>query len=1672
MALLNRWEFSNFLDSRKSGGWDPDFLGEVADLGGASAALVMANGTGKTSMADAVLFTLSQNRTLMERTKARLAPVKYGYTHVRVEFLVPDESGQLVLADLGEAFGKGEHHVFGMFGNRDASGSIDYDLYYYPGRLEDVPVCLSSQGENGRIDKQLIPNDQFLKTLREHEGAVIFRPKRDQVDYLRRFISIEQLDNLVSYQCRGSGDKSANFYDVKPRPKEEYDQAFFRQVVAPAILSAPMAEADEQGVISLEEELVRQADQVIEAKLSTEEAQARLDVMARVYDLVDRVKAAADAAGQAHAAMRDVFRAEGASIQVLRRLIEDEQLPGAPIHESRGLGLEGFQKAQCCALSPAGALLVDREALASAGLHLNAMAVDWSGIPVKDDQDVIALAVSHIYRGSHSQKDRRKYVAVADVRRAVQASRLDEDQKDRARAWLDAMEDAAWRFAAHPLRRARDETVRAFEELAARQKENDLRLTEDLLQVKSLAGEVEMLEANEGAYKQILGSPVVEDAERALLDSLDGLRELKDKVAAEAQEAAREIEALQSLHGSFSERRKDYLRVRERYGSLDLAGVVERLSGERDRSAAAAKQREARHRDLKKRAERLDRLEPVLRQAIAALEAEERLLAEGGAALDRLRAEFGETADPASVRQTLDIKAEAAAMALGSNKTAQGEMRALQAELVKRQTRLSAGMEQRKTALAELEELGRAYDEFRRRLPQEDPEGHRQRQEGRRDAARLALAQAEEEIARWRGLAAVLEEFRDSTSREPQDWLAEAARRRADLLAERPRLEDQRRTVRRKLDKLRATSVAPTSVNLQADEVLSGLPHRPLHEILAGLDLDKAHRQHLLAALSAILHAPVFASAAEAAQAAALLAEQDLPVPVLLEEDIRSLAGSPLPEGRDGLYRAVLAGVATSTVELILDPEAVQGRIAQLETQERDLARKLSEAEQALAALAEDHPDMMRARRAAQAAGEEAPAKLAQAERARAEAEEALEGAEALLTADILTLASRAASFLHRGGIEQQAELRGALEEDALALEEGAQKLAEAAQSLTELEEGEAELRVVQEKARFDLLAWTDVCGKAEEFMAAGGLNKMTALRARRKEAEDRLLRWRDLSQRLGQAIERAEDAAKESGRKAAEARSIFDQWGEKLDKALRFERDGGPDFLETYAARKQELEQRRARSLEREKLPYEAAEAFLRAGVASLSEKQRLLAELKRSAEQAQTLREELTRRVPEAQAAAERAQDLLRRYEESLRAILRIWPQAALVWREASLKALLDETMRDHAGLDRHAVLRQSALVKAAAEEGRLEDMARAMEELAVQVEELDVAQAAEALAQASEVFAKKRRAFNDRRQDVLDSWEQTAPPGFGSVLERLKEAREDHAKVIRLHAEQAQALKSSQDNLDLTRQAESRSRAVLERTLANHTALAAQQVVTMQNVLNRGGGATFILEHCDVASEAEISELVGSIVSRVEHQKRRYAEDLAQGVAQAQEPYSESFRADIRDMLHSRLFPHARIKVRHPMMRGGNEFYLVREGISGGQATALNLLWAIKLAAFSMAREAAHLSGARRRRTLAASQSIILVDGLFSDLSDPSLIAESLEAMKEIKGNFQLIGLIHSPYYRNDWEFFPTCINGIRTDTEDGEGRRSSMVVFDPQARPAGGHIRMTGMRARSKLAPVPA
>lgn len=159
----------------------------------------------------------------------------------------------------------------------------------------------------------------------------------------------------------------------------------------------------------------------------------------------------------------------------------------------------------------------------------------------------------------------------------------------------------------------------------------------------------------------------------------------------------------------------------------------------------------------------------------------------------------------------------------------------------------------------------------------------------------------------------------------------------------------------------------------------------------------------------------------------------------------------------------------------------------------------------------------------------------------------------------------------------------------------------------------------------------------------------------------------------------------------------------------------------------------------------------------------------------------------------------------------------------------------------------------------------------------------------------------------------------------------------------------------------------------------------------------------------------------------------------------------RAEVRETLIHRIFANPSVQFRHIGMWKGDQQAIQAE-LSEGQKAALQMMWLIKESEYHLERAVRrHLGAGSKRKLRSRSQRILFFDGLFSNLSDRTLIDEAFKGLGDNDSNLQLIGLIHNPEYRNNSEIFPSLAIARRAGWREVDGERSFMRFED--GRPDG-------------------
>ncbi len=331
MSLINRIELSNFLD--KSGGneWKPTYRHNVLDLRGQNTAIVLMNGSGKTTITTAILGLLSRQQSLVSTMRKVFAPDNFGiFTHVRVEFIQPDMRTSVpTLPTISNAV-TGEKYVFGVCGYAGDNQSLKY--YCYPGILEDVPVAYVKEGAT-----ELFFNEEFEKAIRAKSGSRHGKgiTKDEWLDRVHDHWGAQQLNQMVAFLKDGGGDKSASLYKTKAGRGEKFHESFFYTHIAPQLTIGEATSESEKGEIFLDDTILGCSLNIVSAQLEGEKKEKRLQRQKTVAGIFSDIKQLKEDIVEAENNYQKAYRKIAEVAATVKHLVEDAPLPGLPVFASQ-----------------------------------------------------------------------------------------------------------------------------------------------------------------------------------------------------------------------------------------------------------------------------------------------------------------------------------------------------------------------------------------------------------------------------------------------------------------------------------------------------------------------------------------------------------------------------------------------------------------------------------------------------------------------------------------------------------------------------------------------------------------------------------------------------------------------------------------------------------------------------------------------------------------------------------------------------------------------------------------------------------------------------------------------------------------------------------------------------------------------------------------------------------------------------------------------------------------------------------------------------------------------------------------------------------------------------------------------------------------------------------------
>lgn len=549
-----------------------------------------------------------------------------------------------------------------------------------------------------------------------------------------------------------------------------------------------------------------------------------------------------------------------------------------------------------------------------------------------------------------------------------------------------------------------------------------------------------------------------------------------------------------------------------------------------------------------------------------------------------------------------------------------------------------------------------------------------------------------------------------------------------------------------------------------------------------------------------------------------------------------------------------------------------------------------------------------------------------------------------------------------------------------------------------------------------------DIIRSADRYVKLGGENKDTTLQKRRIDLSTDIQAYElQISERQNQQSELEEQ---ESILSEKVERVLPNDLAIMLNSARAFYEKDGPEFMDNCDTRRHDLlhEVTTAENRNAYNKHFDGAQNYLDSisadQVDNLSQKlgnvSRQIEETRRKRKAARDEKEKLSEAVPQLRNAMESIDKL------ALLALKR-YRKVAKLSDDATSKSTLD--------LDEDPLIEQCDKLFNAVVKDKPEAVKIIADALSGELEEIDIDRKASDLGRVQDDLLRKGNAFVNLAKGVTNS-----PSGLKPVeVQTLKEINGvvDIPKVRTLYEGILEQLSRSKELLHQYESSERESRQLVSSRLAHLIEYAALDLGILRSVVgsNRGKHTSYFNVEAEVLDRTGIQRLMDGIVEEIDILERQRRELEKQRTrSEDTEDYHESLRSLIRKKLYQTIFSKPTITYVNTSIRGAGDEHEFNENLSEGQKAALSLMWAIRLAEFAIEREAKRLSSRRsQQKARDMSVNIMLIDGLFSNLSNRELIDSSMAGIESTRGSFQLIGLIHNPHYQNDFNKFPVFIIG---------------------------------------------
>lgn len=1618
MSLISRIEVTNYLTeglnpNRRFVDWNPMLTGITLRMDGGKSVLInMQNGGGKTSLVEIFLYVLSREPRLLKLIREKAAPKGRGFTHARIEFRSPPEDNYSApgLLEIDPLNMPGETQVIGVALTDDVDASPIF--YSYSGTLEDSP-CYKFDGKSIApiADGEFIAGTKAMRGCKWNK----FSSRREWEDHIRLFLPIEVIRRNVIYQLKGSDDQNASFLNLTPRGGEAYDSAFFRSVVAPDLLSNLLSTFSKEDESAVEDTLFESLSAIVsserEIKIKNQRLAIREDGISRLQPVLAAGRHAEALKIDLDSALRDL-RKDSAFLRHFGTQESKSAMPGIPRKPfiSAEVDKRVYSALKGMVITPDdGIILLDRALSDLIGIEVSKLneAAGRKGISaISSKAQVIDFACDFGFSttgsigGGHYRKGytRESAALLPEVTQGMTGAHTTGLQEVLSLAFEIAETQIDTNPASHNVRLL----VAQRRQLANEVKADEATRDELKLVIEGLNTQLKDRQENEGAWEDFikLGHLFPEELRQTPMEAEKWHQQRESDIS-------NEINARGIRLGSLRDAWRNYSAVMEQCG---LHGI-ELARSEHDELSATV---------IRLRSEDI-RINRARQEANAILFSTQKSLTsfnQAAALANKKKDAFNvlapgyqrflnvfKDADPTTINPVKDLEKASKALndkrlEIGLTETEEGQLRALKSQ-----------------AQTFHEIFGHNAD----------PETCDPVQEQRIWLERDSVAR--QELVALAPLKEALDRFLElHPGANPAQWVTTADSTRERFQANEREQVKLQNELKQEITAIEQMRTVEDGAFVKAWAVLSSqnLGANRLHEVVLAVDLPVDHRANALSALSGLLAAPVFDSIEAMQLAANALKEAGVSVPMLLKSALIEALNCDIESHGHVRLFGFIGGNYSRQVRILLDPDYAKSESQRLNDALATCIIELDQLKLLLVDVSPTSSTYQDARQAAEAQRKGVDQKYADATALAEEAERQISRLEQQVNPAAWEVLHSAKQFAQRGGLNRLSKL--------------SQTLAQLKSELTPLEE--AELAATELASRENLNAIDD----AVKYLSMGGTSAHDDVVKAATDADEAVEIEAGKLKETQLTSEDLTDQKAILDRKAQE----FEQ-GRKPDRitqlrhAIDFsERGEDVIFMTNFAADHSDLLREQNELKPAARIQYKRAEAF------------------KANQDKSdQDLRKEVDERVQKVGIIEGKINECKKHIAAINNAEIPDWKRLArdiheLAYevgsRAAQLKGVAvqsTELEEGQAPAEAHAAYAQTAALRSTLQERepRLSTQLREqiiavtdlMQSITIKEGLTKHAQIQRQYLDASEKYLQLNLAFCEEARSAFG----TAHAAFNALeVEEISKAKPSTMNAlanlfIRL---QESLIKERDDAQKIILIAKGTNEETLHQ-LSRLITSAEDNLRILNKVMARYPGGRFFIE-----AQITKDEQIKFILNELKHEVERANEDAKR--TSMRRTNETQLKRILRDKIIECVFTNTKVDFVNSGIWSGKQSP-VSEKLSTGQKIALEFMWIVRQAEYEIERGLTELSSKQAAKTRAQSHRVIFIDGIFSTLSDRKIIKEALNGLRDLGGNFQIIGLLHSPTWVNDFTVFPIYHVGKKLSNTVGD----SLVSFREAGRDPG-------------------